>query len=235
LKWAFPKYEELIDEWRSPIDLKLRRAPFLPLVAALVLGGIAINWFVHRGEVPAERMMLSHMPRSLGEWHQKGDEIRFDESVENVLKTSDYSMREYTLPNGRVANLYIGYYSTQRTGATYHSPRNCLPGAGWVMSDPQIIEITMPGGDTFEANRYVIENGKNKEVMIYWYQGRGRIEAVEYRDKMNTVWDSVTRRRTDGAIIRVMTGLGSDETESYSAASDLAAQVAAQITPFVPN
>jgi len=56
------------------------------------------------------------------------------------------------------------------------------------MRDPQYIEITRPDGQTFRANRYIVENGPNRHVMIYWYQGRGRIEASEYTDKINTVW-----------------------------------------------
>ena len=56
-----------------------------------------------------------------------------------MLRATDYTMREYTSSDGRVANIYVGYYATQRTGATYHSPQNCLPGAGWVLSDPQVV------------------------------------------------------------------------------------------------
>ena len=71
--------------------------------------------------------------------------------------------------------------------------------------------------------------------MLYWYQGRGRIEPSEYRDKLNTVWDSVSRQRSDGAIVRVMTGVGSDEAGAERAAADLAARLAEKLTPFVPE
>ena len=103
------------------------------------------------------------------------------------------------------------------------------------MNDPQFVEITTSDGQTFTANRYIIENGIYKEVMIYWYQGRGRIESSEYRDKINTVLDSVTRRRTDAAMVRVMTSVGDDEAGSLEAASSLAARLAEQLTPFVPE
>ena len=154
-----------------------------------------------RGELVPERVPLSTLNTKLGDWSQKGSEIRFDESIETVLKVTDYTMREYTLADGRLANLYVGYYASQRSGATYHSPQNCLPGAGWVMTEPQTVEIEGPKG-AFKANRYIIENGPYREVMIYWYQGRGRTEASEYSGKVNTVWDSVNRRRSDGAMVR---------------------------------
>jgi EpsI family protein len=151
------------------------------------------------------------------------------------LRVSDYTQREYRLPDNRSGNLYVGYYASQRSGATYHSPQNCLPGAGWTMREPQIIEIKLPSGKTFTANRYRIENGVYDAIMIYWYQGRGRTEANEYRDKINTVWDSVLRRRTDGALVRVMTSVGGDEQHATKDAIDLSAQLADKLGEFVPE
>lgn len=210
-------------------------SPFLPLILAIVIGGSAVNWIVTRGEAKTECEALAALPAELGQWDQKGGEIKFGEQTESVLKTSDYTIREYTLPDGRIANVYVGYYASQRTGATYHSPQNCLPGAGWIMKDPSYVDITMPNGRTFTANRYIIINGIYKEVMIYWYQGRGRMEASEYQDKINTVIDSVTRSRSDGSIIRVMTSVGSDEPAALAAATDLSAQLAYSLSDFVPE
>ena len=213
----------------------IRRSKYWLLIAVLLFGGILINWFEGRGEVVAERKPLAELPIQLGEWRQKGNDIRFSEDVESVLRTSDYTMREYLTPGGRIANIYVGYYASQRTGATYHSPQNCLPGAGWVMTEPEKIEITTASGETFTANRYVIENGIYKEVMIYWYQGRGHREASEYRDKINTVWDSVSRRRSDGAIVRIMTSVGDNERDAVEAAADLSARLAEKLDLFVPE
>lgn len=212
-----------------------RTAPLFPLLVAIVLGGVAIIWFVNRGEVPTPRTELVNLPKTLGDWQQKGTDFTFGKDVESVLGTTDYTMREYSLPDGRIANLYVGFYASQRTGATYHSPQNCLPGAGWVLGDPGSIDITAADGRIFRANRYLIENGNYREVLIYWYQGRGRIEASEYNDKVNTVWDSVTRRRTDGAMVRVMTSVGNDESSAVKAAVDLAARLEGQLAPFVPE
>lgn len=207
----------------------------LPLVIVMIAGGFAINYLVNRGETPVERKPVTELSQRLGDWQQRGSEIKFGEQTESVLRTSDYTMREYTSPNGRLANIYVGYYASQRSGTTYHSPQNCLPGAGWVMKDPQLIDVIGAGGKTFKANRYIIENGIYNEVMIYWYQGRGRFEASEYADKVNTVWDSITRSRSDGAIVRVMTSVGSDETASLKAASELSSRLAESLTPFVPE
>lgn len=205
------------------------------LIAVLIASGLAVNWFAQRSENVPERRPLNQLSTKLGDWDQKGSEIKFDPGVEAVLKTTDYTMREYTDPTGRIANIYVGYYATQRTGATYHSPQNCLPGAGWQLKEPQTIDITTADGRSFHANQYIIENGIYREVMIYWYQGRGRSQASEYHDKLNTVIDSVTRRRTDGAMVRVMTSVGDDEAAALKAASDLSAKLAAELAPFIPE
>ncbi len=205
------------------------------LITVLLFSGVFINWFQQRGEAVPPRKDLSEIPAQIGEWRQKGGEIRFGAATESVLRTTDYTMREFVAPDGRLANLYIGYYASQRTGATYHSPQNCLPGAGWVMTAPEYVEIKSPSGKTFTANKFIIENGVYNEVMIYWYQGRGRYTASEYTDKINTIWDSVLRRRSDGAMVRVMTSVGSSEREATAKAIDLAAQTADKLADFVPE
>lgn len=214
---------------------KNKNNKFWILIFVLLFGGIFINWFEQRGEAHVERKTLSDFPFNLGEWRQRGDEIRFGEQTESVLKTTDYTMREYFLPNGRLANVYVGYYASQRTGATYHSPQNCLPGAGWVMKEPERIKITTDSGKTFEANRFIIENGIYKEVLIYWYQGRGRAVASEYNDKIYTVLDSILRRRSDGSMVRVMTSVGDSETEATEAAVKLSAELAENLDKFIPQ
>ncbi len=234
LRKAFSTSDDRMPSIRNP-QSAVFTSGVLPLIAVLVFSGSFINWFAARTESDAARRPLAEMPATIGDWRQKGSEMRFADGSESVLRTTDHTMREYKLPDGRSANVYVGYYASQRTGATYHSPQNCLPGAGWVMKDPQFIDITTSTGRTFQANRYIIENGIYNEVMIYWYQGRGRIEASEYRDKINTVLDSVTRRRSDGAMVRVMTSVGADETAAVAAAVDLSARLAETLPPFVPE
>ena len=103
------------------------------------------------------------------------------------------------------------------------------------MMQPQFIEIKTPAGKIFTANKFIVENGVHTEVLIYWYQGRGRAEASEYADKINTVWDSVLRRRSDGAMVRVMTSVGIDEVMATAAAIDLAAETSDKLSDFVPE
>lgn len=208
---------------------------FWILIAVLFTAGLFLNWFEQRGETHAARESFREFPAKIGDWEQRGREIRFGEQTESILRTTDYTMREYVLPDGNLANVYAGYYASQRTGATYHSPQNCLPGSGWIMKQPENIEIFSPSGKKFTANKFLIENGQFNEVLIYWYQGRGRIVASEYSDKVYTVMDSILRNRSDGAMVRVMTSVGNSEEEATKRAVELSGLLADKMTGFVPE
>jgi EpsI family protein len=208
---------------------------FWVLLAVLLLGGGIINAWERAGEAHVSRKPLKEFPAQVGSWRQVGDDIRFDDETEKVLRADDYLSRNF-VSNGRMASFYVGYYATQRNGATYHSPLNCLPGSGWIMTDPSRVTITpMDGGAPFEANRFVVANGRDRALMIYWYQGRGRAVASEYWGKIYTVLDSVRRRRSDGAMVRVMVPLGNSQEEAQQTAVEMASQAAAHLTEFVPN
>jgi EpsI family protein len=216
--------------------MKSRGGHFWLMLALLVAGGAVINLWAAAGEARVPRKGLAEFPSQLGGWQKIGPDARFDAETEAVLRADDYVSRDYATTDGRMASLYVGYYSTQRTGATYHSPLNCLPGSGWELGEPGTVEIKPAGGSrAFEANRYLIEHGSDRQLMVYWYQGRGRSVASEYRDKLYTVLDSIRLRRSDGAMVRVLVPVRGSEAEALETAAQFAAQVAPQLAPYVPN
>jgi EpsI family protein len=208
---------------------------FTALFVLLVAGGVVVNAWGSLGEARVDRKELKDFPTQVGAWEQVGGDLRFDNQTLSVLKASDYLMRDYRSPSGQRGNFYVGYYASQREGATYHSPLNCLPGSGWVMRNPARITVTPSGRAPFQANKYVIENGGTREILIYWYQGRGRVIASEYWGKIYTVLDSVRLRRSDGAMVRVMVPVGSSETNALGDAVELAANVSMALPEFVPD
>jgi len=208
---------------------------FWVLFAFLVVGGAVVKGWERVGEAHVERQSLSNFPTQLGAWQQLGLDTRFDAATESVLGADDYLSRNYSTADGKSANFYVGYYASQRGGASYHSPLNCLPGAGWTMNDPAVIQVTPAGGAPFEANRYIIQNGDARQLLIYWYQGRGRAVASEYWGKFYTVMDSVSRRRSDGAMVRVIVPFVGSEDEALRRGTELAALAAPQLPGFIPN
>lgn len=211
-------------------------ARVIVLLAILLTGGVLINWLQIRTETAVERLPLEEFPVRLGEAFRPSSDKRFSPATEEVLRASDYVFRDYIDPPRRF-NLYIGYYTSQRSGATYHSPQNCLPGSGWIMSEGMNVEIMSPEGRRILANRYIVQNSKSRHIMIYWYQGRGRTTASEYWDKLYTVVDSVTRGRSDGSIVRIMTPVYANEDDeiAFNAAKVLSGNVADSLSAFVPD
>ena len=210
---------------------------FWMMVVLLVAGGAVINAWGAAGEARAPRRALAEFPAEVGGWRRAGRDVRFDAATEAVLKADDYVSRDYVAADGAaVASLYVGYYATQRAGATYHSPLNCLPGSGWTLGDPSTVEVRPAGGGApFRANRYVIEHGPDRMLMLYWYQGRGRAVANEYVDKVYTVFDSIRLRRSDGAMVRVLVPFRGSEREAAETATRFAASVAPNLPAYVPD
>ena len=209
---------------------------FVILLVAILAGGVLANAWSYLGEARVERKELKEFPKELGSWRQTGGDQIIDSATISVLRASDYVLRDYRSVDGSLANFYVGYYATQRDGVSYHSPLNCLPGSGWVMGRPETVSITpADGGPSFEANRYLIDSGPSKSVLVYWYQGRGRRIASEYWGKVYTVLDSVKMRRSDAAMVRVTVPVRDSEATAMKMASDFAANAAVLLSQYVPD
>ena len=195
-----------------------------------------VNAWHYLGEVRVGRKALDNFPSQIGVWRQIGGDEPFDGPTEAVLRADDYLLRNYKRVDGRIASFYVGYYATQRNGASYHSPLNCLPGSGWTMADPAKIVIKPGDGRSpFEANRYLVQNSNDRQLLVYWYQGRGRSVASEYWGKFYTVLDSLRRRRSDGALVRVTVAVGNSESEALETAANFAATVSLELPAFIPD
>ena len=202
----------------------------------LVAGGAVINLWTAAGEARVPRRSLSEFPVEVAGWRQMGRDVRFDAATEAVLRADDYVSRDYAGEGGRTASLYVGYYATQRAGATYHSPLNCLPGSGWTLNEPSTVEVKPADGRAaFNVNSFVIEHGAERMLMLYWYQGRGRAVASEYVDKAYTVFDSIRLRRSDGAMVRVLVPVRGSEQEAARTATQFASLVAPNLPAYVPD
>lgn len=208
---------------------------FSIVLGAILVVGLLVNSWSYLGEAHVDRKPLQGFPQQLGNWSQVGTDAELDAPTLKVLRASDYLMRNYRRTDGLLGTIYVGYYASQRDGATYHSPLNCLPGSGWVLSDAAKITITTPEGSTFLANQYFIQSGSNRVAMIYWYQGRGRALASEYWGKVYTVLDSVRLRRSDGALVRITVPVTQSESSALAAAAELASTVTGPLGDFVPN
>jgi EpsI family protein len=131
-----------------------------------------------------------------------GTDREISEDERRVGGTSDYLMRVFTDSLGRSFSVYVGYYAQQARGQTIHSPRNCLPGAGWETLTTGVVTTT--GNDARAVNRVILAKEGRRAVVYYWYQGRGRVVASEYAVKWNLLRDAALARRTEEALVRIV-------------------------------
>jgi EpsI family protein len=122
--------------------------------------------------------------------------------VLHELKCSSYLTRTYVKP-GIKADLFIAYYAQQRAGESMHSPKHCLPGAGWEIWDYGKTDI-QADGRSFTINKYSIENSGDRRLVLYWYQSKGRIIASEYMGKLLLARDALMQNSTAASIVRIM-------------------------------
>jgi EpsI family protein len=152
---------------------------------------------------------------TIGEWHGL-QQPPFDEKTLGILRVDDYLTRAYVIPSQSRIGLYIGYWQSQRQGDTIHSPLNCLPGSGWEPLSKSSLRIPVMGGlrdaptGEIDVNRYVVQKGLDRELVVYWYQSHGRVVASEYLGKIYLVADAVRLNRTDAALVRVIAPIGSN-------------------------
>jgi EpsI family protein len=172
------------------------------VVIALLLGTGAYASRTVGAEAPVDRQPLVMLPYELGDWTGR-DSRPFDDDIVNQLGVDEYVNRHYASPSAAPVGLYVGYYGSQRQGDTIHSPQNCLPGAGWlpVESGRATVET---GSGTIRVNRYVIQKGLERQVVFYWYQGRGRVVANEYANKLALMLDAARLHRTNGGLVRLI-------------------------------
>ena len=146
---------------------------------------------------------LDLLPAHIGEFVLVGDS-EMDSSVVENLGVDHYIMRVYRSPSGYDLWLYIGYFEEQKEGAMIHSPKHCYPGSGWSSLSSEIIKIKVPdSNNTIEINEYILAKSDAKELVYYWYQSRGRVVANEYLDRLYMLFDSLIKKRSDGALIRI--------------------------------
>ncbi len=178
----------------------------LGMVVVFGVAGMVTTTFQAREEIVPERDQLSTFPLLVDEW--RGDELGLEQVFLDTLKLDDYLMARYGRPQDRdPVELYIAYYDSQRKGASVHSPRACLPGGGWTIEkfSEHTIEDVGPDGSPVKVNRVLITLGESKQLVYYWFQQRGRNLTNEYLVKWYIFWDSLTRNRTDGALVRLVT------------------------------
>ncbi len=206
------------------------------ILTVLLLAQAGVFYGFSRGEkIPAYKNFES-FPTQLQNWQMFQQGV-IDQDTRNVLRGDDYIDRWYRSSNGSQANLFVAFFKSQRYGQAPHSPKNCLPGAGWLWNVADEISLNVPGRpDPITINRYVISKGEAKAVVLYWYQSRDRVVASEYKAKVYVVADALRYNRTDTSLVRVWVPMRENqEQEAVNIGTDFIKAFYSTLRSYLPN
>jgi EpsI family protein len=202
---------------------------------SIVVGMLTAAVFVASAgdrEMREPRTPLALLPLRIGDWSGR-EAPRFDDDVIAALGVDEYINREYIARRDAPLALYIAYYASQQQGDTIHSPQNCLPGSGWQPVERGTTHVGS-GARSADINRYVVQKGGDRAVVLYWYQGRGHVTASDYSNKFWLMLDAARVHRTDGGLVRVIAPVVSDASRATADAVAFATSLLPILTEYLP-
>lgn len=169
---------------------------------------------------------------------QTGADAQLLDAEREVAGVTSYLLRNYN-PTDRTAgalpfSIYVGYYDSQTQGKTIHSPKNCLPGAGWEALAATTADLDTPAGRV-RVNRYLLQNKDARALVLYWYQGRGRVASNEYVVKWDLLKDAALKQRSDEALVRIVVPLERDEEAAFRTAAEAATVLVPAVFKALPS
>jgi len=204
--------------------LALRWAPAL----IFSLGAGLVHGLAPQKDLPLRQPLEAVVPQVIDGLQAKDQEV--SEAEATVVGFDDYLLRIYE-PTGiedegaespAWVSTYVGYYESQTQGKTIHSPKNCLPGGGWEPLRSAVADVTLGNGTVHQVNRYVLQRDDEQSLVLYWYQGRGRVASNEYIVKLDLLKDAAIKRRTDEALVRIVVPVTSSEDAAFQQAQRFA-------------
>ncbi len=221
----------------ATVKIRYVPQPFYVLTVLLVVTTVLSQTLPDRAEIIPQRKSFSEFPLKIGGWDGSSETI--EKEVLDVLDLSDYVMANYKGADGSIVNFYSAYYESQRKGASIHSPKACIPGGGWEIASisEYTIDAVKISGKPLVVRRLVTQKDDAKQLVYYWFQQRGRVLNHEYLLKWYLFYDSVAMNRSDGALVRVVTGLrpGQDISVADERLQKFLSGVAPIITDYVPD
>jgi exosortase D (VPLPA-CTERM-specific) len=220
-KVAFNELVLIPSEWSSNGKQVAPKPVFnksiVPMLVLLLSTAIVSNYFQGREDIIPVRKAFHDFPLHLGKWQGRNDYL--SQEYLDGLRLTDYTIINYATPeSGGNVNFYSAYYQSQRKGVSVHSPKGCIPGDGWQIT--QFGQNAIPDikleSNPIDVNRAVIQKGNNRQLVYYWFQQRGRSITNEYLVKWYLFYDAISMNRTDGSLIRLVTSVGEGEDITFA-------------------
>ena len=182
----------------------------------LILAAFAAPSVAPHDFPPPARQSLLDFPLQLGEWG--GASSVMERQYLDALQLDDYVLADYSAVEKVPVNVYVAYYQSPKKGLSSHSPRQCIPGGGWEITSFETVRLDHASGiaPALDVNRVAIQKGGQKQIVYYWFKQRDRWITSEYLVKFFLFWDSLTRHRADGALVRLVSSVYAGETEAIA-------------------
>ena len=205
-------------------------------VTILLLAQAAVLYSSSRDELIPSSAPLSNLPLSLNSWRFVQDGV-VDDETKDVLKADDLLYREYRdTSTGLHGSLFVAAFRSQRNGKAPHSPKNCLPGSGWTQLSSDMYPVDIGTAQPIIVNRYVVQFGDQRSLVMYWYQSRDRVVASEYTAKFWVMADAIRLNRTDTALVRVIVPVvNRDEARAQADATDFVKAFYSTLLSYLPS
>jgi exosortase D (VPLPA-CTERM-specific) len=202
---------EGVESLKLKAQSKIWSPHFIVSVILLGITLVASYSIEFRERIPITES-FSKFPMTIGDW--EGTTQPLEQRIIDTLDLSDYVMLNYINSDKQYINFYVAYYESQQKGESIHSPDTCLPGGGYTFKDSGLMELPLSqkNGNPMKVKRALMHKDETKQLAYYWFPMRGRILTNAYQMKFYTFWDALTRQRTDGALVRLITPVYQNES-----------------------
>lgn len=190
-----PKGENAVINFKN---VKLYCLWFATLILLCFWG---INSIFNLSTITPERKTFENFPTQIGDWEGKNSYL--SPEILEELWADDYVQISFNnRKTGNFLLFFVPYYDYQKNRHTAHAPAACLVGSGYAPVKKGVIARDFPSGKE-KIGQMILEKDNQRLLSNFWFQGRGRIVASEYLNKWYLFWDSIAKRRTDGALVRI--------------------------------
>lgn len=207
------------------------------IAAAVMVSTMLLLNFASRSESIKPNRSFDEFPMHIGEW--SGSRGQFDQEIYDVLGVDDSILATYRSERKESVHLYVGFYQSQKEGDLIHSPKNCMPGSGWNITETSIETVDVKESRNQSKNinviRLLLQQGNQKQLVLYWFQSRGRIISSEYMQKIWLVIDSITKHRTDGSFVRCIIPVVDSEEESLAVLKNFIKKIYPYLNEYIPS
>lgn len=224
-------------EAKTSVTGKVAKAPVhkLPIFVAftcILITTMSTLTIHHREEVIPPRITFDKYPLQISDW--TGRRHEFQNGENDILRLKDYFLADFNHANTTVG-VYLGYTESQRRGFVPHSPKACIPGGGWEITDTKLYRINIDEKTHFDVTRMVIAKGESKQLIYYWFHQRGRDLSNEFPMKFALLYDAIKLNRTDGAIVRFSTNIYKTEEQADQVLTEFVRLNYPQFPQYIPN